>query len=391
VLAKPLSLWASLQLDADNGVKLAEIFLLGILFVSLSGTNAHRNFYKTIFSSNAQAVNTNVKKNFIYYINQISFQLIIVIVIVVLISSILFHGSYEIVFLGVAYGLAEKINDEYQRYAQFCNNSLSLFILASVKLLSSVIAIGFSFFQLVEIWIAFPLLLLLGTVFVNYKNIRIGLKLITMAARRSVVQLIFTAALNIKNDAAQIAWVFTSMSLINLDKWLVQYMSVNSLPTYMLFTQIASIAVVAQTIFLIAPVRVRLMHENPSKIKSLKVGTPLITLIPFIAGIVYLFLDLKTGSLGNLEYFAFFLAAILTFTAAYSERLYWLVQANHRIILDVFILVLLIIAISLIFIFSNSTNKIIWCLSMLVVMLSIRGCIMAFILRKKEGAKVAAS
>lgn len=391
VLVKPLSLWGSLQLDSDNGVKLAEIFLIGILFVSLSGTNAHRRFYKTIFGPNDDTSNITIRKNYIFYINQISFQLIIVIPVVFLISCMIFYGFYEVVFLGVLFGFAEKINDEYQRYAQFSNNSLSLFTLACVKLLSGMIAIAFSFFHFIEIWIALPVLLLSGTVIINYKDIRTGVKLITFSARRSIKKLLITAAINIKNDIAQIAWVFTSMSLLSLDKWMVQYMSVNSLPKYMLFTQIASIAVVAQTIFLIAPVRVRLMNENPDKIQSLKIGTPLVALIPFIVGLVYLFLGIKNESLDNLEYFAFFLAAILTFTAVYSERLYWIVQANHRITLDALILVILIVLIGFILTFIDPVNKIIWCLSALVAMLSIRVGIMIFLLRKREGAKVAAS
>ena len=42
VIVKPLALWLSIQFDADAGLAIAQIYLIGLLFLSLSGTNAHR-------------------------------------------------------------------------------------------------------------------------------------------------------------------------------------------------------------------------------------------------------------------------------------------------------------------------------------------------------------
>ena len=51
VIVKPLALWLSIQLDADSGLAIAQIYLIGLLFLSLSGTNAHRSFYQKYFGN----------------------------------------------------------------------------------------------------------------------------------------------------------------------------------------------------------------------------------------------------------------------------------------------------------------------------------------------------
>ena len=51
VIVKPLALWLSIQLDADSGLAIAQIYLIGLLFLSLSGTNAHRSFYQIYFGN----------------------------------------------------------------------------------------------------------------------------------------------------------------------------------------------------------------------------------------------------------------------------------------------------------------------------------------------------
>ena len=91
----------------------------------------------------------------------------------------------------------------------------------------------------------------------------------------------------------------------------------------MLCTQIASIFIVTQTIILIAPIRARLVTENPQDIKSIKIGSPIISLISLLLGIVIYYYYNSEEDNRNITYFAFFFAAIITFSIAYSERLYW--------------------------------------------------------------------
>jgi len=383
VVVKPICLLASLQLDSDSGVKLAQIYLIGVLFVSLTGTNAHKIFYETKFGEK-QSNAINIASNYKNYLINITLQVLLVTIIIAIASSFIFIDTLEVVMLGIIFGIAEKINDEYQRYAQFCNDSIKLFKLACSKLLACTLAVGLTYIQLTQIWIAFPLILLLGAYLVNKNSLDLCAKYIAVSANISIIKLINNAFLHIRNDATQIGWVFTTMSLMSVDKWLVQYLSVDYLPKYTLLTQFASIAMVAQTIFLIAPVRVRLINEHPNKIKSLRIGTPLIALILIVCGLVLVFSDILKAEDANIGYFAFFIAALFTLKNAHTERLYWVVDVVHRIALDIFIFILLAALITLVLVFTESPDNISWCLGSLLFLLCIRYSVMGFLLRKKE-------
>ena len=86
VIVKPLALWLSIQFDADAGLAIAQIYLIGLLFLSLSGTNAHRPFYQKYFGAKVQRISIDVARSYIEYIQKITLQLIFVIIISSLIA-----------------------------------------------------------------------------------------------------------------------------------------------------------------------------------------------------------------------------------------------------------------------------------------------------------------
>jgi hypothetical protein len=133
---KPLALWFSIQLDADAGLSTAQIFLIALLFVSLSETNAHKSFYQLHFGIQEPTHSKDVARSYIDYVQKITLQLIFIIIISILIISMLYWGSYDVIIMGIFYSIAEKINGEFNRYAQFCNNSKSLFSFSAETIVS---------------------------------------------------------------------------------------------------------------------------------------------------------------------------------------------------------------------------------------------------------------
>tara|TARA_B000000565_G_C23699089_1_gene345017 strand:- start:363 stop:905 length:543 start_codon:yes stop_codon:yes gene_type:complete len=179
-----------------------------------------------------------------------------------------------------------------------------------------------------------------------------------------------------------------SISLISLDKWLLQYISTANLPTYMLYTQIASIFIVTQTVVLIAPVRARLVNENPQQIKSIKFGSPIISLIPILIGIILFFYSNALDISKNIESFAFFFAAIVTFTVAYNERLYWATTAGVRLILDSLIVVSFIVSTIVLTVFISQTYLIISSLAVLFFLMCIRVIVMIYLLNRARSNNI---
>ena len=149
------------------------------------------------------------------------------------------------------------------------------------------------------------------------------------------------------------------ISLISFDKWLLQYLSTSDLPTYMLYAQIASVFIVTQTIVLIAPVRARLVNENPQDIKSIKIGSPIISLMPLLVGIALYYQNDTAEGFSNIGYFAFCFAAIVTFSVAYTERLYWATTAGIRLALDSSIAIIFILSVVALTIFLPSSYLIV--------------------------------
>lgn len=384
VIVKPLALWLSIQLDTDAGLAVAQIYIIGLLFVSLSGTNAHKSFYKIHFGVEKPIYSKDVARSYANYIQKITFQLILITIISSLIISVIFWGSFDIIIMGIIFGLAEKLNDEFQRYAQFSNNSQSLFYLALSKLIPVLVAVPLSYAVIVDIRFTFPILVLVGAIFINRQTLFSALYYSIKIARKSFFEMIIRSFNYIHQDVLQIGCVFMGISLISIDKWLVQYFSLTNLPMYMLYTQIASIFIVFQTITLVAPVRSRLVNENPNQIKSIKIGSPIISLFSILVGIVIYFINQKIYFNGNIGHFAFFFAGIVTFSVAYIERLYWLTSAKLRLILDLIIFFLLIFLVVASSMFIHSENLLVLSLGILFFLMCLRVLLMVYFMRKNS-------
>ncbi len=382
VIVKPLALWLSIQFDTDAGLALAQIYLIGLLFMSLSGTNAHRPFYQIYFGDGEYLASKSVARSYVNYIQKITLQLIFVIILLLLVASFVFWDMFDIVITGILFGIAEKLNDEFQRYAQFRNNSQNLFYLALSKLIPILIAALLSYTLVVDIRFAFPVLLLTGSIILNFQTIFSAISFFIKITRKSVFLMIKKSFNYIKQDVIQISCVFMGISLISFDKWLLQFFAMTDLPIYMLCTQIASIFIVTQTIILIAPIRARLVTENPQDIKSIKIGSPIISLISLLLGIVIYYYYNSEEDYRNITYFAFFFAAIITFSVAYTERLYWATTAGIRLALDSVIVASFIFSVVVLKMFLNVPNFIELSLGLLFCLMCIRVIVMIYMLGK---------
>ena len=380
VIVKPLALWLSIQFDSDAGLAVAQIFLIGLLFLSLSGTNAHRPFYQKYFSNQQQFNKLSIARSYIDYIRKITLQLIFVIIISAIIAALVFWGSLSIVMMGIIFGISEKLNDEFQRFTQFINNSRNLFYLSLSKLLPVLIAGLLSYINIIDIRYAFPVLLLASSIFVNRTTYLSALKYFTNIVSKSFFKTIEMSVNFIRQDILQIGCIFVGMSLISLDKWLLQYLSTLNLPTYMLYTQIASIFIVTQTVILIAPVRSRLVNENPQEIASIKIGSPIISMIPLLIGIAFYFLSNNEDTIKNIGYFAFLFAAIVTFSVAYSERLYWATTAGVRLTLDSLIVGIFLISVIILTAVVSPEYLVVYSLAILFSLMCIRVLVMIYLL-----------
>ncbi len=388
VIVKPLALWLSIQFDADAGLAIAQIYLIGLLFLSLSGTNAHRPFYQKYFGNKQQSHKLSIARSYVEYIQKMTLQLLFVILISSIVAALVFWGSLNVVMMGIIFGISEKLNDEYQRFTQFINNSKNLLYLALSKLVPILIAALLSYVHIVDIRYAFPVLLLAGSIFVNWKTFFPAISFFARVVGKSWFKTITMASNFIRQDILQIGCIFMSISLISLDKWLLQYISTANLPTYMLYTQIASIFIVTQTVVLIAPVRARLVNENPQQIKSIKFGSPIISLIPILIGIILFFYSNALDISKNIESFAFFFAAIVTFTVAYNERLYWATTAGVRLILDSLIVVSFIVSTIVLTVFISETYLIISSLAILFFLMCIRVIVMIYLLNRARSNNI---
>ncbi len=388
VIVKPLALWLSIQLDSDAGLAVAQIYLIGLLFLSLSGTNAHRPFYQKYFGNQHKFNKYSIARSYIDYIQKITLQLLFVIIISASIAALVFWGSLSIVMMGIIFGISEKLNDEFQRFTQFINNSKNLFYLSVSKLLPVLIAGLLSHLNIIDIRYAFPVLLLVSSILVNRTTYLSACKFFTKIVSKSFLKTIGMSLNFIRQDILQIGCVFMGMSLISLDKWLLQYLSTLNLPTYMLYTQIASIFIVAQTVILIAPVRSRLVNENPQKIRSIKIGSPIISMIPLLIGIAFYFFSINEGTIKNIGYFAFFFAAIVTFSVAYSERLYWATTAGVRLTVDSLIVGIFLISVIALTAFISAEYLVVSCLAILFCLMCIRVLVMIYLLSNSLEKKV---
>ena len=383
-IVKPLALWVSIQLDSDSGLAIAQIYLIGLLFLSLSGTNAHRSFYQIYFGNKDFTHSKNIARSYIKYIQKMTLQLMLVIIVSSLIASVVFWGSLNVVMFGILYGITEKLNDEFQRYAQFSNNSRSLLYLAISKLIPVLISSFLSYLTIVDLRFAFPILLLIGSMFLNWTTLYSAISFFIKSARKSLLKIIVKSFNFIRQDITQIGNVFMAISLVSSDKWLLQYFSQTELPMYMLYTQIASLFIVAQTVVLIAPVRARLINENPHEINAIKIGSPIFSLMPLLIGAALYYYNYNDDGGSNIQYFAFFFAAIVTFTVAYAERLYWATTAGIRLALDAVIGAAFLLPVVILAIFWPSSYLIVLSLMLLFCLMCIRVLVMMYLLSKTK-------
>lgn len=90
----------------------------------------------------------------------------------------------------------------------------------------------------------------------------------------------------------------------------IKIFSVEDLPMYMLYNQFASVLIIVQMIILNAPVRVQFINKNPWEIRSIKIGSPIISLISLLMGITLYFYNILEDR-SNIGYFAFSLLQLL--------------------------------------------------------------------------------
>lgn len=336
IIPKPLVLWLSIQLDSDAGLAIAQIYLIGLLFMALLGTNAHRPFYQIYFGINDLTATKNVAKTYFNYIQKITLQFVFIIITAILVAFVFFWNSFEIVILGIIFGIAEKLYDEYNRFVQFKNANKMLFNIALIKLVPALLAGFLSYAVSVDIKYSFTALLFFTSVFINRSTIYFATSYLIKSIRKSFSETLKLSLKKISEDISQVSCIFIGISLLNIEKWLLQYFSVKDLPMYMLYFQFASILIVIQTTILIAPVRAKLINKNPWEIISLKIGSPIISFISLLVGIALYFYNILEDR-SNIGYFAFFFTAIIIIENVYSECLYWRTTARVRLSLDLVI------------------------------------------------------
>ena len=340
VLVKPAALWAAILLDDDAGTQLAQVYLIGLLMVSLTGTNAHRAFYRARFEEADMSGVFATAQRYHKYIEDLGQQILAVVVAATACASILPAAMTEFVLIGIVFGLAEKISDEMIRYSQFCLNNRRLMVWALAKVTASAAAVVAGLAAGFKISLGFPLFLLLFVSFLAYQDVRLALKAITVKLRQGFGRFARSVLELFRRDAGQIAWVFTTMGLMSVDKWTLQIFSTAHLAQYMFVAQFAAIFIVAQTTFILAPARVELVNRDPGDITGLQRGSMILTGLAWLAGLaVTLYTVVNVG--GDLLYFPFFIAGIFVLSAPYLERLYWVAPDYVRIGLDVSFIMML--------------------------------------------------
>jgi hypothetical protein len=382
IIPKPLILWLSIQLDSDAGLAIAQIYLIGILFLSLLGTNAHRPFYKIYFGiSDPIETKKYLAKTYFNYIQKITLQFVFIIITAILVAFVFFWNSFEIVILGIIFGIAEKLYDEYNRFVQFKNTNKLLFNIALSKLVPALLAGFLSYVVSVDIKYSFTALLFFTSVFINRSTIYFAASYLIKSIRKSFSETLKLSLKKISEDISQVSCIFIGISLLNIEKWLLQYFSVKDLPMYMLYFQFASILIVIQTIILIAPVRAKLINKNPWEIKIIKIGSPIISLISLLVGIALYFYDILEGR-SSIGYFSFFFAAIIILENAYSECLYWRTTARVRLSLDLVIIFMAILYFVVLKMFWPLSNLIILTFVGLCCLMILRFLVIVYLLNK---------
>lgn len=371
VLVKPAALWAAVQLDSDGGGRLAQVYLLGILALSLMGTNAHRSFYKACFEDSELAGPITKARRFNRYLSDLSHQIFCVILILCL-SALVFPNAFiEFIWVGLIFALAEKVSDEGIRFTQFKLDNLNLLIWATAKISASGMAVAFAYVLDLDIGLSFPIFLLMFVVALARKEVLLASALLLKGLASGLKSFTKSVFELFRRDYGQIAWVFTTMGLMNIDKWTLQLSGTESLPEYMLVAQLAAAFLVAQTIFVLAPARSKLINKNPNKIPSLQISSYLFATTACLFGCVVFAVRYESSG-ESLLHFPLFLVGVFVLSAPYLERLYWVAPDRTRIGLDLMIIGLFAFCILMAHAFLGAWPSVSNMLSLLVVFLVVR-------------------
>lgn len=371
VLVKPAALWAAVQLDSDGGGRLAQVYLLGVLALSLMGTNAHRSYYKACFEDKELVGPVAKSRRFNRYLHDLGHQIFCVVWILCL-SVLVFPDAFiEFIWVGLIFALAEKVSDEGIRFTQFKLDNWNLLIWAIAKMSASAMAVAFSYLFDLDIGLSFPILLLLVVVVLARKEVWIATVLLLKGLTSGLKSFVTNVFALFRRDYGQIAWVFTTMGLMNIDKWTLQISGTESLPEYMLVAQLAAAFLVAQTIFVLAPVRSKLINKNPNKIPLLQISSYLFATTACLFGFVVFAVSYGNSS-ESLLHFPLFLVGVFVLTAPYLERLYWVAPDRTRIGLDLVIIGLFAFCILMAHAFIGAWPSVSNMLSLLVVILVVR-------------------
>ena len=386
IMPKTLVLWLSIQLDIDAGLAIAQIYLIGILFMSLLGTDAHKPFYQIYFSGNMSTQTKNVAKIYLHYIEKLTLQLIFVLITVILVAFIFFRNSIDVLIFGIIFGIAEKLNGEYNRYIQFKNNSKKLFSLALNNLVPAISAAFLSYAANIDFKYTFPIFFLFSSIFINRSSIYFATRHFIKLVQKSFFVTFKLSLKKISEDITQISCIFVGISLLNVDKWFLKFFSVEDLPMYMLYYQFAAVFINIYMIVLIAPVRAKLINKNPWEIRSLKIGSSIISLISLLVGIALYFYNILEGR-SNIEYFVFFFTAIIILEIAYIECLYWRTTARVRLSLESVIVFIAILYFVILKIFWPLSNLIVVYFTGLFCIMCLRFLTIAYLLNKIKAYK----
>ena len=331
VLVKPAALWFAIQLDADNGLMLSQVFLIGVGFIALTGTNAHKKYYQARFDQEGVYGRYETASRYLAYIEQIGLQVLPVVFLFIFVSLFCSGASSVVIWFGLIFGIAEKISDEGVRHTQFSLNNVRLLGWALTKLLACWTAILVSWLEWGSISVTFPVMLLAAVLVFGGRGPQLAICKLVKTLLSQPTGAFRNAGSLVKRDIGQIAWVFIGVAFLSFDKWLIQALQPDILPKYMLANQIAGIFLVAQTMVILAPSRVRLITQNPASIPILRFGSGIFCVLALLCGSAVWTLGIQTEAL---VYMPFFLIGILVLLTPYLERLYWISSDRVRFTTD---------------------------------------------------------
>lgn len=318
VAVKPGALALAIQLDADGGQALAQIFLLGMLVMALGTTNAHRPFYLARFEPPA-APGTAQARHLLTYVATLGAQGAVVLGALILLAPGLAWGfGVQITAMALVFGIAEKISDEYVRFRQYDLDNRGLLAWALIKAGATLAAGVLALVAGIDMALGFPLLLLVLMLWGGRGMLRRIPRPHAKAALRALWA-----------DRYQVVRVFLSILILNLDKWLVQGLAPDALPLYMLFAQLAAGLLMAQNLFLLAPARAALVSTSPFALRRLMAGSLVLAGLGAGAAVI-----LPLTNVALLSALPFAIVALHVLAAPFFDRIYWIRPDLQRMAIE---------------------------------------------------------